>query len=136
ACFDLRSGEATRAPALTSLAIWQVERDGDRVVVRHKREQPAPYRAAPVAAPERIVIVGGGAAGFAAAEMLRRQEYRGSIVMMSSDSSPPVDRPNLSKDYLAGSAPEEWLPLKPDEYFADQGIDLKLKTEVNAIDPG
>src|SRR3954454_13174815 len=73
ACFDLRSGEATRAPALTSLAVWQVERDGDRVVVRHKREQPAPQRSAAAAAPERIVIVGGGAAGFAAAEMLRRQ---------------------------------------------------------------
>src|SRR5436309_4904108 len=84
ACFDLRSGEATRAPALTSLSIWQVERDGDRVVVRHKREQAAPHRAAPAAAPDKIVIVGGGAAGFAAAEMLRPQQYRGSIVMLSN----------------------------------------------------
>src|SRR5205085_9188651 len=134
ACFDLRSGEATRAPALTSLAIWQVERDGDRVVVRHKREQPAPYRAAPVAAPERIVIVGGGAAGFAAAEMLRRQEYRGSIVMLSHEAAAPVDRPNLSKDYLAGSAPEDWVPLRPDDFYAEAKIDLRLDTEVTSID--
>ena len=59
------------------------------------------------------MIVGGGAAGFAAAEMLRRQKYEGGIVMLSSDDAPPVDRPNLSKDYLAGSAPEEWVPLRP-----------------------
>src|SRR3954447_25727658 len=77
ACFDLRSGEATRAPALSPLAVWQVEHDGNRILVRQKREQPKPRRTAAVAAPEKIVIVGGGAAGFAAAEMLRRQQYSG-----------------------------------------------------------
>ena len=61
------------------------------------------------------MIVGGGAAGFAAAEMLRREGYHGSIVMLSADDAPPVDRPNLSKDYLAGTAPEEWMPLRADE---------------------
>jgi NADPH-dependent 2,4-dienoyl-CoA reductase/sulfur reductase-like enzyme len=86
-------------------------------------------------APGKIVIVGGGAAGFAAAEMLRRQEYRGSIVMLSSESAPPVDRPNLSKDYLAGSAPEDWLPLRPDDFYKDAAIDMRLDTEVAAIDP-
>src|SRR5438270_13573201 len=91
ACFDLRSGEATRAPALTSLAVWQVEHEGDRIFVRQKREQPKPRVKGPVGAPGRIVIVGGGAAGFAATEMLRRQEFRGSIVMLSSDTAPPVD---------------------------------------------
>jgi NADPH-dependent 2,4-dienoyl-CoA reductase/sulfur reductase-like enzyme len=80
------------------------------------------------------VIVGGGAAGFAAAEMLRRQEYRGSIVMLSNDAAPPVDRPNLSKDYLAGSAPEDWLPLRPDGFYAEAGIELRLESNVTAID--
>jgi NADPH-dependent 2,4-dienoyl-CoA reductase/sulfur reductase-like enzyme/nitrite reductase/ring-hydroxylating ferredoxin subunit len=131
ACFDLRSGEATRAPALNPLSVWQVEREGDRIVVRQKREQPAPRR---TAAPDKIVIVGGGAAGFAAAEMLRRQQFSGSIVMLSSDAAPPVDRPNLSKDYLAGSAPEDWLPLRPDDFYAEAHIDLRLKTDVASID--
>jgi NADPH-dependent 2,4-dienoyl-CoA reductase/sulfur reductase-like enzyme len=80
------------------------------------------------------VIVGGGAAGFAAAEMLRRQDYRGSIVMLSNEAAPPLDRPNLSKDYLAGSAPEDWLPLRPDGFYADASIDLRLGTEVASID--
>jgi NADPH-dependent 2,4-dienoyl-CoA reductase/sulfur reductase-like enzyme/nitrite reductase/ring-hydroxylating ferredoxin subunit len=134
ACFDLRSGEATRAPALSPLAVWQVEHDGDRIVVRHKREQPKPRGKTAADAPGRIVIVGGGAAGFAAAEMLRRQQFQGHIAMLSNDTAPPVDRPNLSKDYLAGSAPEDWLPLRPDSFYEEADIDLRLKTDVISID--
>jgi len=136
ACFDMRTGEATRAPALSALAVWKVERDGDRIVVRERREQLKPRMKGVVETPGRIVIVGGGAGGFAAAEMLRRQDYRGSITMLSNDDAPPVDRPNLSKDYLAGSAPEDWLPLRPDEFYKDNAIDLRLKTEVASIDTG
>jgi NADPH-dependent 2,4-dienoyl-CoA reductase/sulfur reductase-like enzyme/nitrite reductase/ring-hydroxylating ferredoxin subunit len=134
ACFDLRTGEATRAPALNPLSVWKVEHEGDRIFVRQKLEQPKPRVKGVVQAPGRIVIVGGGAAGFAAAEMLRRQGFSGSIVMLSNDTAPPVDRPNLSKDYLAGSAPEDWLPLRPEEFYKDAAIDLRLKTEVASID--
>jgi NADPH-dependent 2,4-dienoyl-CoA reductase/sulfur reductase-like enzyme/nitrite reductase/ring-hydroxylating ferredoxin subunit len=136
ACFSLRTGEATRPPALNALAVWQVERDGDTVTVRRKREAPQPpaaHRSAP--APERFVIVGGGAAGFAAAETLRREGFAGAITMLSNDGAMPVDRPNLSKDYLAGSAPEDWLPLRGEDYYRDAGIDLRLNTDVAAIDP-
>jgi len=134
ACFDLRTGEAARAPALTPLAVWRVEHEGDRIFVRQKQELPKPRGKGPVDPPGRIVIVGGGAAGFAAAEMLRRQEFGGNIVLLSDDSAPPVDRPNLSKDYLAGSAPEDWLPLRPDSFYAEAGIDLRLKSNVASID--
>ncbi len=134
ACFDLRTGEATRAPALNALAVWQVERDGERIVVKQKCEQPKPRIKGAVDAPSRIVIVGGGAAGFAAAEMLHRQDYRGSIVMLSGETTAPVDRPNLSKDYLAGSAPEDWLPLRPDDFYRETNIDLRLGVEVASID--
>ncbi len=134
ACFDLRTGEATRAPAFNALAVWKVEREGERIFVRQKREQPKPSIKGVVEAPSRIVIVGGGAAGFAAAEMLRRQDYRGSIVMLSQEAGGPVDRPNLSKDYLAGSAPEDWLPLRPDDFYREAKIDLQLGVEVTSID--
>jgi apoptosis-inducing factor 3 len=136
ACFDLRTGEAARAPALSPIACWNVEARDGRIVVRQKREQPKPRgKTAKADAPQRIIIVGGGAAGFAAAEMLRRRDYRGSIVMLSDDDAPPVDRPNLSKDYLAGSAPDDWLPLRPDDFYTESGIDLRLKTAVIGIDP-
>src|SRR5271166_7068265 len=133
ACFDLRTGEAFRAPALSPIDAWSVEQRDGKAFVREKRARPAARRAVS-GAPNRIVIVGGGAAGFAAAEMLRRQAYEGEIVMLSSDDAPPVDRPNLSKDYLAGSAPEEWLPLRPDNFYADTRIDLRLNSNVTAID--
>jgi NADPH-dependent 2,4-dienoyl-CoA reductase/sulfur reductase-like enzyme/nitrite reductase/ring-hydroxylating ferredoxin subunit len=134
ACFDLRTGEATRAPALSPLGVWQVEHEDGRIFVRRKREQPKAASKQTTGAPEKIVIVGGGAAGFAAAEMLRRQEFRGSIVMLSSDAVAPVDRPNLSKDYLAGNAPEDWMPLRPDDFYAEAGIDIRLNSDVTAID--
>jgi NADPH-dependent 2,4-dienoyl-CoA reductase/sulfur reductase-like enzyme/nitrite reductase/ring-hydroxylating ferredoxin subunit len=134
ACFDIRTGEALHAPALSPLACWKVERQGDTVIVKEKIEQPKPARRGkPSNVPNRIVIVGGGAAGFAAAEMLRRQDYQGSIVMLSNDDAPPVDRPNLSKDYLAGNAPEDWLPLRPDDFYHDNHIELRLKADVAAI---
>ena len=136
ACFDLRSGEALRAPALSPIACWSVEQRDGKIFVGEKRAQPKPEpRGKPAtAAPDRIVIVGGGAAGFAAAEMLRRVHFQGSIVMLSDDDAPPVDRPNLSKDYLAGSAQEDWVPLRSDSFYAKKGIDLRLKTKVAGID--
>jgi len=134
ACFDLRSGEAIRAPALSPLSVWNVERDGDRVVVHTRQEPHQASQKLPAGAPKRIVIVGGGAAGFAAAEMLRREGFDGAITMLSSDTASPVDRPNLSKDYLAGCAPEDWVPLRPDQFYPKARIELQLKTEVTAID--
>jgi apoptosis-inducing factor 3 len=135
ACFDLRTGEALRAPALSPLACWSVEQRDGLVFVREQRRVEPETRVSPTSAPERIVIVGGGAAGFAAAERLRRENYQGGIVMLSDDDEAPVDRPNLSKDYLAGSAPEDWVPLKPDSFYAENGIDLRLNAKVTGIDP-
>jgi NADPH-dependent 2,4-dienoyl-CoA reductase/sulfur reductase-like enzyme/nitrite reductase/ring-hydroxylating ferredoxin subunit len=134
ACFSLRTGEAVRAPALSALATWQVEHVRDKIVVRARREASKPVRKRAGGAPDKIVIVGGGAAGFAAAEMLRREAFSGAITMLSNDSAAPVDRPNLSKDYLAGSAPEDWMPLRPDNFYVDNNIDLRLETQVAAID--
>ncbi len=134
ACFSLRTGEAVRAPALSALATWKVEHVRDRIVVRERREASKPVRKRANGAPDKIVIVGGGAAGFAAAEMLRRDGFSGAITMLSNDGAAPVDRPNLSKDYLAGSAPEDWMPLRPDNFYIDNNIDLRLETSVTAID--
>jgi apoptosis-inducing factor 3 len=136
ACFDLRTGEALRAPALSPVDTWAVEQRDGKIFVGEKRVPAQATQRAKSGEPNRIAIVGGGAAGFAAAEMLRRHKYEGELVMLSSDDAPPVDRPNLSKDYLAGSAPEEWLPLRDQSFYSDNSIDLRLNTNVAAIDVG
>jgi NADPH-dependent 2,4-dienoyl-CoA reductase/sulfur reductase-like enzyme/nitrite reductase/ring-hydroxylating ferredoxin subunit len=132
ACFSLRSGETLRPPALNPLSCWRVEREGDAVRVREKlADLQKPRR--PDNAPTSIVIIGGGAAGNSAAETLRHEGYDGPLTVLSADAFPPCDRPNLSKDYLAGEAPEEWIPLRPAEFYRDQHIDLRLNSRVVAI---
>jgi apoptosis-inducing factor 3 len=135
ACFDLRTGEALRAPALSPIDCWDVDLKAGKVFVRGKREEPKPEPRGKIARePEKIVIIGGGAAGFAAAEMLRRRGYQGSIVMLNSDPALPYDRPNLSKDYLAGSIPFEYVPLRDDSFYADQDIDARVGQAALEID--
>jgi NADPH-dependent 2,4-dienoyl-CoA reductase/sulfur reductase-like enzyme/nitrite reductase/ring-hydroxylating ferredoxin subunit len=133
ACFSLRTGEALAAPALSPIACWTVDERGERLFVigKAKEREARPSSSKGVSS---VVIVGGGAAAQAAAEMLRREGYDGKLTMLSADASPPVDRPNLSKDYLAGSAPEEWIPLRPPEFFDEKKIDLVLGVRVSAID--
>jgi NADPH-dependent 2,4-dienoyl-CoA reductase/sulfur reductase-like enzyme/nitrite reductase/ring-hydroxylating ferredoxin subunit len=135
ACFNLRTGAADRPPALAPLACWRVERSGERVFARERRALPAPAPLSGPDLPASIAIIGGGAAGHAAAETLRREGYAGPVRMFSADSAAPYDRPNLSKDYLAGTAPEEWLPLRPPEFYRDNEIALHLDTRVTALDP-
>ena len=135
ACFSLRSGEALAAPAFAALSTWRVEVGGGHVFVRAKADAGArPVSSVPITQPARIVIIGGGAAAFAAADKLRRLGFAGSLVMLSSDADPPYDRPNLSKDYLAGSASADWIPLQPAAFYREQDIDLRVGCEVTAID--
>ena len=124
ACFSLRTGASLRPPALNGLTRWRVEqRDGTAFV---REPQPADMRPAPVARdlPSSVVIIGGGGAGNAAAETLRSEGYAGAITLLSADASPPCDRPNLSKDYLAGTAEADWIPLRPLEFYSGNTIDL------------
>lgn len=133
ACFSLISGEALAAPALSSLDSYAIVREGDRVRVADKRSMHVPRRKA--SSPSSVVIVGAGAAGSAAAEMLRREGYDGPVTLVGADPAGPYDRPNLSKDYLAGNAPEEWIPLRPPEFYVEQHIDLRTGVAVTDLDP-
>lgn len=134
ACFSLRTGEALRAPAFDPIPRWRVEVIGGMAFVREKLPglpAPAPLRSAP----ESVLIIGGGAAGSAAADMLRREGYAGPVTIVSADSDLPVDRPNLSKEYLAGEAREDWLPIWSQEQYAERRIELVLGRRATSLDP-
>jgi NADPH-dependent 2,4-dienoyl-CoA reductase/sulfur reductase-like enzyme/nitrite reductase/ring-hydroxylating ferredoxin subunit len=135
ACFSLKTGEAVGAPAIDPLACYMVEEADGRIIVKGKKAAAPEKKMAAPDAIKRVVIVGGGAAGFAAAEMLRRKGYTGELTLLSADADAPYDRPNCSKDYLAGEAGEAWMPLREPGFYEDNKIDLRLNTEVESFDP-
>jgi NADPH-dependent 2,4-dienoyl-CoA reductase/sulfur reductase-like enzyme/nitrite reductase/ring-hydroxylating ferredoxin subunit len=132
AAFDLDTGEAVGAPALNAIPVYETAQRQGRIFVTGHKEQSG-RGATPPSPPESVVIVGAGAAGAAAAEALRRHGYTGPISLIGVEA--PVDRPNLSKDYLAGTAPEEWMPLRSPQFYAEAGIGLITGEAVTGIDP-
>ena len=140
AAFSLRTGDTLRPPALAGLPCWNVaEHDGVVTVVGRRTDTATPGRTNAAVlrpgAPASVLILGGGAAGAMAAETLRREGYGGPVTMVESGPSAPYDRPNLSKDYLAGTAPEEWIPLRPPSFYSEHGIELVLDARATVIDP-
>ena len=135
ACFSLRTGLALRPPAMNALPRWRVEQNGGVVFVREKLAIGVQPILPAVGLPQSVMIIGGGGAGNAAAETLRREGYAGPVTILSADDAPPCDRPNLSKDYLAGTAAADWIPLRPLDFYAQQQIALRLGARVAAIEP-
>ena len=133
ACFDLRTGAAIAAPALNPVACYAVSQRDGRVFITGKREPVVSLRK-PARVPASVVVVGAGAAGGCAVETLRAEGYEGPVTLVGRDESVPYDRPNLSKDYLAGEAPEEWIPLRDRDFYAGKRIDLRLGEEVVSVD--
>jgi NADPH-dependent 2,4-dienoyl-CoA reductase/sulfur reductase-like enzyme len=131
--FDLESGRATAPPALANLKRYQVVNEPNRVRILGPVPVPSPRPR--TKGPDSVVIVGAGAAGAIAAETLREEGFQGRVTLLDSEPNGPVDRPNLSKDYLAGSAPEEWLPLRSDEFYRENGIELRAGARVERVDP-
>ena len=141
AAFSLRTGAPIRPPALSNIPCWKVEEQEGTIRVTSKHADEAHLVPATAAsrpsngAPSSVVIIGGGAAGAVAAETLRREGYTGRVVIVEAGDATPTDRPNLSKDYLAGNAPEEWIPLRPGSFYAENDIELLLGHAVKSIDP-
>ncbi|HSR18163.1 MAG TPA: FAD-dependent oxidoreductase, partial [Ignavibacteriaceae bacterium] len=139
ACFNALTGDVIEPPALDSLASYKIKIDGDlvKIILPDKIEMNRP--------PEMVkkdlnsdsrsfVIIGAGAAGNAAAQSLREAGFKGDITMLTGETRAPYDRPNLSKAYLQGEAPAEWMPLRPAEFFREYGIDIKLNCKVKSLD--
>lgn len=138
ACFDVRSGQRLEAPALNGLPTHEVRIEGDQVYVRlttDKESRENPMAAPDAANPETCVIVGGGGAGAFAAEGLREGGFTGAVVMLTESEEEPYDRPNCSKDYLQGKAPDEWMPLRDPQFYRDYGIEVRTGQRVVSLDP-
>jgi NADPH-dependent 2,4-dienoyl-CoA reductase/sulfur reductase-like enzyme/nitrite reductase/ring-hydroxylating ferredoxin subunit len=131
ACFDLSTGAVLRAPALAPMPVWRVEQRDGRWFISDRVETAAVVSSP---GPESVVIVGTGAAAANVADTLRAEGYGGRIVMIGGETDLPYDKPNLSKDFLAGKAPAEWLPLHPLEHYEDQRIELRLGVTVASVD--
>src|SRR5438093_381165 len=129
--FDLRTGEAILAPALNDVSCYKIEKRGERFLVTGKIDKKSERK--PKSSLASVVIIGAGAAGGAAAEMLRREGYDGPVTLIGADEFLPYDRPNLSKDYLAGTAPEEWIPLRSADFYREQKIQTFTNTSATAI---
>jgi NADPH-dependent 2,4-dienoyl-CoA reductase/sulfur reductase-like enzyme/nitrite reductase/ring-hydroxylating ferredoxin subunit len=132
ACFDLRTGDAIGGPAINPLPCFDVVRDGN--LIKIGKAKKSVKRTSPTGGPASVAIVGAGPAGTACAVALRADGYLGTITVVGAEQPGPVDRPNLSKDYLAGTAPEEWIPLRTREQFAAQSIELVADDEVTSVD--
>jgi NADPH-dependent 2,4-dienoyl-CoA reductase/sulfur reductase-like enzyme/nitrite reductase/ring-hydroxylating ferredoxin subunit len=131
--FSLRTGEAEGAPALNPVSCFVVQQAGGKVTVSRKRD--VTFQVACPKNPESIVIIGAGAAGASCADMLRRKGYDGPIALVGDEEPGPVDRPNLSKDYLAGKAPEDWIPLRTPDYYESIHVELVTTDAAVRIDP-
>jgi 3-phenylpropionate/trans-cinnamate dioxygenase ferredoxin reductase subunit len=83
----------------------------------------------------RVVIVGAGQAGAALAAKLRALGHQGEIVMLGDEPAPPYQRPPLSKAYLLGEMEEDRLWLRAPEFWAENGVELRLGRKVTALDP-
>ncbi len=134
ACFSLRDGQVVGGPAFNPLARWSVSvRDGRVFVGEQEHRDPLEARAEPRREPDSVVIVGAGAAGSSAAETLRVEGFGGAILLVDPEPEAPYDRPNLSKDYLSGEAPEDWIPLRSKDFFSQHAIQ-RLNTRVLKLD--
>jgi 3-phenylpropionate/trans-cinnamate dioxygenase ferredoxin reductase subunit len=80
------------------------------------------------------LLIGGGMASGNCARWLREEGADGSILLVGREPDPPYNRPELSKGYLRGEESREDVLFRPDEWWAEQGIELMTRTSVTALD--
>src|SRR5690625_4243314 len=84
--------------------------------------------------PDRIIVVGGGQAGAALVAKLRGLGHKGRLTLIGAEPTLPYQRPPLSKKYLLGEMALERLFLRPESFYAENEIEVRIGTKVTAID--
>ena len=139
ACFNAKSGKLEEPPALDDLRSYELQATGDDIFITFPDDGSAPETPEMVkkdtsADQRKFVIIGAGAAGYVAAQTLREDGYKGEITLITKEERPPYDRPNLSKAYMQGEAPSEWMPLRTDDFYDKYGIDFMFNKLVTDLD--
>ena len=138
ACFSLRTGRQLEPPGRDDLPRFEVREVDGTIHVRVP--DPAPDRLTrPMARRDEsdgrvFVVLGGGAAGTYAVMGLREAGFTGRIVLLSADADLPYDRPNCSKEYLQGEAPDEWMPLRADDFWSTHDVEIHTGRAVGRLD--
>jgi len=73
-------------------------------------------------------------AGYAAKQLVELGLPKGELAILSADNAVPYERPPLSKSFLAGKDSEDSIKINPDDFYKEQGIDLKLECRVASVD--
>ncbi|HSD63063.1 MAG TPA: FAD-dependent oxidoreductase [Ignavibacteriaceae bacterium] len=139
ACFNAKTGDMLEPPAMDSLPKYEVKIKGDAVQINvpEKIEGsriPKMVRNDAKADNRTFIILGAGGSAYGAVQSMRENGFKGNIIMITYEDKNPYDRPNLSKDYLSGSADPAWMPLRPDSFYDDYGIDIKTGTLIKSVD--
>ena len=137
--FDIESGDLLEPPSCDAIVSYEVQTVGNDVWVYIPKEAsdrrlPSMTNRSEDQDGRTFVIVGAGAAGYASAQALREDGFKGRIVMVTAEKRAPYDRPNLSKEYLQGEAPMEWMPLRPDDFFDQYDIEILTDRLVQGVD--
>lgn len=141
-CFNIKTGALEEPPSLHSLNKADIEVQGKDLVVRIPEQfseniLPKMVQQDILQDSRNFIIIGAGAAALSAAQILRERGYKGNIKMITSETDAPYDRPNLSKAYLSGKAPDDWMPLHTSKFYSTYGIDImfnKTVKDINRVD--
>lgn len=82
----------------------------------------------------RIIVIGAGQAGSSLVVKLRNLGFDGEVTLIGEEPVPPYQRPPLSKKYLLGEMDVERLYLRPEAFYGEHGISLKLGQPVERVD--
>jgi NADPH-dependent 2,4-dienoyl-CoA reductase/sulfur reductase-like enzyme/nitrite reductase/ring-hydroxylating ferredoxin subunit len=134
--FRAHDGDLLEPPSFFALPTYAVRVADGEVIVDVIDDGPAqrlpamtPYD--PEAEKRTVAIVGAGAAAAAAGDELRQRGFAGGILLIGPEDHLPYDRPNCSKDLLAGTMSASWMPLHAAKFYEKWGVERLLDTVVS-----
>ena len=131
--FDITDGTLLQPPAIDDLPHYKIRIQNDDIFIQLPEEKKEDNNKTSVANEKTFVILGGGAAGLMAAETLRSKGFGGQLILITKENEAPYDRTALSKKFMSGKQKAEELPLRKDDFFERNNIELEKNKTVTAV---